>query len=253
VPLADRLILFPTTFAIGCSGAERHGLPFANGELEIWTAASRSTYLQASADVYVLRFYGNADRAERWVASEANEWGSRAVEVWGVNYPGYGGSSGPASLRRMAAAGLVAFDALRAKTAGKPVIVSGTSIGTTVALHIAAQRSVNGLVLHNPPALRQVILRGFGWWNLWLIAAPVALQIPPELDSIANAKRIHIRAAFLLADRDEIVAPKFQQLVVNAYAGEKQLIKLPGAFHNSPIEEASAADVYKAYDWLLHP
>ena len=31
-----------------------------------------------------------------------------------------------------------------------------------------------------------MILRRFGWWNLWLLAGPVALQIPMDLDSIAD-------------------------------------------------------------------
>src|SRR5205085_7577320 len=132
---------------------------------------------------FVLRFYGNADRAERWVAREAEEWNNRAVELWGVNYPGFGGSSKPATLQRMADAGMAAYDAVKAAAGNKPVILYGASIGTTVALHVAAQRDVAGLVLHNPPALRQLILRNFGWWNLWLLAGPIAAQIPNTLDS----------------------------------------------------------------------
>ena len=60
-----------------------------------------------------MRFYGNADRADRWVAEEAEMWNSRAVEVWGMNYPGFGGSSGPARLARLGPAALAAFDALK--------------------------------------------------------------------------------------------------------------------------------------------
>ena len=46
-----------------------------------------------SADIYVLRFYGNADRADRWAAAEAEMWNDRAVEIWGMNYPGFGRST----------------------------------------------------------------------------------------------------------------------------------------------------------------
>src|SRR6266576_1342442 len=75
-------------------------------------------------------------------------------------------------------------------------------------------RNAGGLILHNPPALRQMILRQFGWWNLWLLAGPVAAQIPKDLDSIDNAKRAQTPAIFLLAESDEIVAPRFHRLVV---------------------------------------
>ena len=127
----------------------------------------------------------------------------------------------------------------------------GASLGTTAALHVVAHRSVAGLILHNPPAIRQMILRQFGWWNLWLLAGPLALQIPKELDSVVNAKASRAPAIFLLAERDEVVAPRFQHLVVDAYAGEKRVIALRGANHNDPIEGAALADLYNALDWLL--
>lgn len=252
-PFADQLILFPTNQPIDPHGAMRQTIPFQNGELEIWTARSRLAQQQNRVGAYILRFYGNADRAERWVALEADAFGERAIEVWGMNYPGFGGSSGPARLARMGPAGLATFDALKLKANDKPILVFGASIGTAVAMNIATNRSVHGLVLHNPPPLREIILRNYGWWNLWLLAGPVALQIPRELDSVANAKRIHAPAIFLLAENDEIVPSKFQHLVVDAYAGEKRVIKLPGAHHNSPIEGAVVAEIHQAYDWLFGP
>ncbi len=249
--LPDRLILFPTTAPIDAYGAVRKLLPFQNGELELWMARSRLAQQNGRAEIYVLRFYGNADRADRWVAAEAEAWNERAVEVWGMNYPGFGRSTGPARLNRIGPAALTAFDALRAIAGERPIVLFGASIGSAPALHIAAHRPVAGLILHNPPALRQMILRQFGWWNLWLLAGPVALQIPRDLDSIANSKAVHVPAIFLLADQDEIVAPRYQRLVVDAYAGEKRVIALRGAHHNTPIEGTGLADLYNALDWLL--
>jgi len=249
--LPDHLILFPTTAPIDANGAVRKMLPFQNGQLEVWTAKSPRAQEKGGADIYVLRFYGNADRADRWVAAEAEEWNDRAVEVWGVNYPGFGRSTGPARLSRIGPAALAAFDELKRQAGGRPIVLFGASIGATAVLHVAAQRPVTGLILHNPPPLRQMILRQFGWWNLWLLAGPMALQIPRDLDSISNAKAIHAPAIFLLAEKDEVVAPRFHRLVVDAYAGEKRVISLRGAYHNDPIEGAGLADFYHALDWLL--
>ncbi len=249
--LADRLILFPSTAEIPAGAAVRTFIPFENGQLEIWTAQSRLAQRSGQVDAYVLRFYGNADRADRWVADEADAWDDRAVEVWGVNYPGFGRSTGPARLARIGPAALAAFDALKSRSGERPIVVFGASIGTTAALHIAAHRQVAGVILHNPPALRQMVLRQFGWWNLWLLAGPVALQIPRDLDSIANAKTARAPAIFMLAEKDEIVAPRWQQLVVNAYAGEKRIISIAGANHNSPVEGAAVADLHRALKWLL--
>ena len=178
-------------------------------------------------------------------------WNNRAVEVWGMNYPGFGGSTGPARLARLGPAALAAFDALKQTAGDRPVVVFGASLGTTTALHIAAQRKPAGLILHNPVPMREIILRQFGWWNLWLFAGPMARKIPAELDSIANAKTTRVPAIFLLAENDEVIAPKFHRLVVEAYAGEKRIITLAGAGHNSPLEGASIANFMETLDWLL--
>jgi pimeloyl-ACP methyl ester carboxylesterase len=249
--LPDHLILFPTKAPIDTGGAVRKMLPFQNGELEVWTAVSQRAQQQGRPDIYVLRFYGNADRADRWVADEAEEWNDRAVEIWGMNYPGFGGSTGSARLARIGPAALTAFDELKRHAVERPIVLFGASLGATAALHVATHRPVAGLILHNPPPLRQMILRQFGWWNLWLLAGPIALQIPRDLDSISNAKAIHVPAIFLLAEKDEVVAPRFHWLVVDAYAGEKRLISLHDAYHNTPIEDAGLADFYEALDWLL--
>jgi alpha-beta hydrolase superfamily lysophospholipase len=252
-PLPDRLVLFPTTDSIYASGASRDPIPFEGGELEIWRAASHPLKHgePQGPQVYVLRFYGNADRADRWIAAEAGMWNGRAVEVWGMNYPGFGGSTGPARLKRLGPAALAAFDALKQTAGDRPIFVFGASLGTTTALHVAAHRQVAGLILHNPPPLRQIILRQFGWWNLWLLAGPLAQKMPADLDSIANARAVHAPAIFLLAEKDEVVAPRFQKLVVDAYAGEKRVIPLSGAGHNSPIEGAGLTSFHDALDWLL--
>jgi len=273
--LPDHLILFPTRAPIDAGGAVRKMIPFENGDLEIWTAQSRRARQQGRADVFILRFYGNADRADRWPAMEAEMWNDRAVEIWGMNYPGFGGSTGPARLSKIGPAALATFDELQRQAMSKTAVESavpsgsssnpalrtahttasivlfGTSIGATAALHVAAQRPIAGLILHNPVPLREIILRQFGWWNLWLLAGPVALQIPRDLDSIANSRASRAPAIFLLAEKDEIVAPRFHRLVVQAYAGEKHIIELRGAYHNDPIEGAALADLNDALDWLL--
>jgi fermentation-respiration switch protein FrsA (DUF1100 family) len=249
--LPDHLILFPTRTPINAGGAIRKTIPFENGQLELWIAQSQAARSKGQADMYVLRFYGNADRAERWPIEEARMWGKRAIEIWGVNYPGFGGSTGPARLSKVGPAALAAFDELRRHATDRPILPFGTSIGATAALHIAAHRAVAGLILQNPPPLREMILRRFGWWNLWLLAGPVALQIPKELNSIENAKMVHAPAIFLLAGKDEVVPARYHQLVVDAYAGKKRVISLPGAHHNDPIEGTALAELDNGLGWLL--
>jgi hypothetical protein len=251
VPLLDWLILYPTTEPIAAVTATRRAIPFEHGELEIWTAASESARASGRPEFYLLCFSGNGGRAEYSVETESEIFNSRSIEVWSVNYPGYGASTGPARLARIGPASLAAFDSLKSIANDRPIIVYGFSLGSAAALHVAAHRRVAGVIVQDPPALRQMILGQHGWWNLWLLAGPLSLRLPPALDSVTNAKTIHVRGVFLLGEKDDLVLPKYQALVLHAYAGEKLVISVPGADHNSPIRGDALTRLQASIDWLL--
>lgn len=243
---ADALVLWPPSGPVEAGGATRRVVGAAGKEVEIWSASAGGE----APDAFVLRFYGNADRAEWHVAEEASRY--PRIELWGVNYPGFGGSTGPATLRGAAAAALAAYDALAARAGGKPIFAFGTSLGTTAALHVARNRSVRGLLLVNPPPLRELVLGEYGWWNLWLAATWTAAQIPPELDSVQNARSCGVPAVFVTAERDEIVPPAYQRRVFAAYAGPKEVIVLPGGTHNSGAEPEQEREIALAVERLFH-
>src|SRR5262249_36015646 len=176
---ADRLVLFPTTGPTETMGAVRMETPFEGGSLEIWTARSPGAMRDGPPELYVLSFEGNASRADWAAVPEAHLWGERAVEVWSLNCPGYGASTGPAHLARLPGAALAAYDALARESAGRPIVLNGSSLGSTLALFVATERPVAGLLLRNPPPLQDLILAPrFGWWNLWIGAWIVAGKVP---------------------------------------------------------------------------
>ena len=114
-------------------------------------------------------------------------------------------------------------------------MLAGYSFGTAAALYVAAHRPVAGVILQDAPALRQLIVGEYGWWNLWLLAGPLSLKIPGALDSIANAKAAPVPAIFLIDELDTTVPPKYQDLVIQAYTGTKQVISVPDAHHVAPL------------------
>lgn len=246
----DRLILFPSRERIDLPGITRVEVPAGGGVVEVWTARSHGALRKGEPAAFVLEFIGNASRAEWMAAAVAQEWGAKPVEVWAVNYPGYGGSTGPARLKSIPPAALAAYDALARRANGRPVFVQGESLGSTAALHVAANRPVRGLVLYNPPPLRSMILGRFGWWNLWLIAGPVARSVPAELDSLRNGPKVKAPAAFVLAARDTVVPPRYQQKVVDAFGGQKRLIRYADAGHNDPISGDAAQELAAAQEWI---
>jgi pimeloyl-ACP methyl ester carboxylesterase len=247
---ASQLVLFPTTDRIPVLGAHPVDVAFGDKVVQCWVARSPGA-AEREPQAFAIEFTGNATRAEHIIDYIAHRWGERPVEVWAVNYPGYGKSTGPARLGSIPGAALAVHDRVRQQAGDRPIFIAGNSLGTAAALHVAANRPTAGLILQNPPALRQLILNRFGWWNLWLLAGPVAMGVPRELDSIANARRVSAPAVFILSDLDSVVPVKYQQMVLNAYAGEVRLIRLTNGDHNTPLTRAQEQDVARGIDWLM--
>lgn len=248
----DRLLLYPSRHSIDSTALERREVHVeGQGPVEVWIARSAgASRAGAKPKAYVLSFTGNAARAELTAPFFAKDWGERPVEVWAMNYPGYGGSPGSARLTTIPPATLAVFDDLRRHAGEAPIMIECRSIGTASALYVASRRTVASVILHNPPALRQMILGHHGWWNLWLLAGPVAMRVPPELDSVSHARKATVPAVFLLATEDEVVPPKYQRMVADAYAGEKRIIHLRGAKHVDRAEGEALREYEEAMDWL---
>jgi pimeloyl-ACP methyl ester carboxylesterase len=247
--LADQILLWPPHApgeANGAPGVTRVTLRDGDRTVEVWAAGPEN-----DARACALRFYGNGALAQWEIGEEAERL--ERVTMWGVNYPGYGGSDGPATLRGVASAALAAYDTLAASCAPKPVFVFGTSLGAAAALHVAARRDVRGLVLVNPPPLRRLVLERHGWWNLWLLAAPTALGIPPDFDAEDDARRCTAPALFVTSERDSIVPLPYQGLVIRAYGGPHDVILLPNADHNDAPDPAVAARLLAAVRHLVDP
>jgi pimeloyl-ACP methyl ester carboxylesterase len=247
---ADHLLLHATTQPIGALGFTPHLFAFDGGQLQIWTQRAANNK-KPSPDIYVLGFCGNAERAEECLDLESWRWQQAEADIWFVNYPGFGASTGPASVRTIPAAALLAYDQLARVAAGKPIFVSANSIGTTAALYVAAQRKVAGLVLQNPPPLRSLIMQRYGWWNLFLLATPVALHVPQELNSLRNGPLVSAPAVFVLSDEDQIIPPRYHQMVVDAYAGAKRTVVLHHAGHNSAASDREEEEIHAGVGWLL--
>lgn len=249
---ADKLILYPQTRKIQLLGVERREVPYNDSFVEVFIARSpgcRGRKPQA----FMIEFCGNATQAEDIVDLVAERWNDRPVETWVLNYPGYGKSPGPAKLRHLGPSALAAFDELKKVAGDRPIFVAGNSIGTAAALHVAARRPVAGTILQNPPALRSLILRYYGWWNLWTAALPIAMQIPGDIGAPPNAKKVTAPGVFIISDADELVRPANSRLVTDAYAGPKRTIILRGKGHNDYIATTDEIrELHDAMDWLLN-
>jgi len=252
--LADKLILQPSNHPIEAEHKARKLIEFNGGHVEVWRETNQldspiHVTDRNEPELFVLKFPGTGGRAERGTAHPAEVWGDVDAEVWTVNPPGYGGSSGPATIKSFPAMTAAVFEQLRRVADGRPIVVTGNSLGNISALHVAATYCVDALLLRNPPPLRELIIGKHSWWNLGL-ARVIANQVPDELCPIRNSAETNSPALFIMSGKDRMVPPRFQQRVIDAHRGENRVFLLPDADHATPITEDEAPAYLEQLAWL---
>lgn len=246
--LADRMVLCPSRNAIPTPAKSRRIIPYAAGELEVWVQKIAPAG-PAAPELFVLKLNGAGGRAERTGTHPLECWTDLPAEIWSLNPPGFGGSAGRASLTKLAPAARAAFAEIERAAAGRPILVTGNSLGTATALHLAAHCQFAGLILRNPPPLAELIAGYYARWALGM-SRLVAAQIPPELDSIRNAARAQMPAVIVSCGRDRVVPPAYQRRVIAAYRGQKRVIDSPQADHADPLDPVAEQEYVAALAWL---
>ena len=248
--LTDRIILEPSRHGIAVPHKQRRLVPSAEGHLELWVHRAGRVREEGEPDLYVLKFPGTASRAEDSTGWVERCWPELCVEIWAVNPPGYGGSSGRPSLRHIPSMATRALDELKVHVSGRSLLIAGGSLGCVSALYLAANQRVDGLLLQNPPALRETIDAQSGWWHFAWARSAIARQIPEALDSIRNAANARVPAVFVVAEQDRIVPARVQQQIIEAYAGPKQVLIRPGADHDTALDERDLQQLGTLTAWL---
>lgn len=95
--LADRLMLFPSKGPAAVDGVRRDLIPYEGAALEMWSGDSAAATGTTPSKV-VLAFHGNASRGDREFKRMPRVWGRFPIEFCAFNYPGFGASSGKATL-----------------------------------------------------------------------------------------------------------------------------------------------------------
>ncbi|MEW5864907.1 MAG: alpha/beta hydrolase [Pseudomonadota bacterium] len=179
----------------------------------------------------VLYFGGNAEEVS-WMLERIGD--PRRGETPGVgwllvDYRGYGASTGKPSEKALVAdairlhdhvAGLPGVDARR-------ILAFGRSLGSGVAVQLAAARPVRALVLVAPFDSLAAVARHYYWY------LPVDWMLRHRFDSIALAPKLGQPLLALIAERDEVIPPAHGERLVAAWGGPKRRVLLADAGHNS--------------------
>ena len=97
----------------------------------------------------VLYFHGNKGNVERY-APAATTFTSKGYEVWMVDYPGYGKSTGKISEQKMYDYASTLYKLAHAKFSADSLIIYGRSLGSGPATWLASKRTCHRLILETP-------------------------------------------------------------------------------------------------------
>jgi pimeloyl-ACP methyl ester carboxylesterase len=223
-----RLLYFPAR--VGRDAAERRARALG---LEPWlrgaTLLGWRARHPAGATGRLVVLHGNAghalDRAH-YVAAFASAAPDLPLDVYLVEYPGYGPRPGSPTEASLVAAAREALEAARQDGPG-PVLLAGESLGSGVAALAAAEApgAADGLLLVTPLAsVPAVARRHYG---------PVPGLVHRDAYRADLAlPRYGGRVAFLVAGRDEVVFADLGTALFRAYPGPKRLWVDEDATHN---------------------
>jgi len=145
-----------------------------------------------------------------------------------VNYRGYGLSSGKPSEKHLFNDALLLYDTFskRADINHNKIVVIGRSLGTGVAVYLAAQRALKGVVLVSPyDSIRSLGQERFPY-------VPVSLLLKHPFDVMGYAPSIKIPMLALIAQDDEIISPPHSFALIKAWGGSTHQRIIPNTGHN---------------------
>ena len=196
-------------------GATAARFALDGAELKVWT-------VERPGAAALLYFGGNAEDVGASIGRFAQTLPRHSLYF--VNYRGYGGSTGKPTERGLTRDAIALYDRLRERHADISVV--GRSLGSGVAVQLAAEREVRRLVLVTPfDSLVNVARSHFRW-------LPVGLLMLDRFDSAGRAPSIDAPVLVVIAELDEVVPRARSDALVDAFRRPPSVVVLAGARHN---------------------
>jgi len=211
-----------------------------DNQLVAWTARA------APGQPTVLYFHGNAgnlgSRSER-----VRKYAARGLGMLMLSYRGYSGSTGSPSEANNVADARLAYDTLIADGV-KPenIIVYGESLGTGVAVQLAAQVPVAGVVLDAPyTSIVEVAASAYPYF-------PVRWFLFDRYETMSYLPGVHAPILILHGEDDQIIPVRMGRAVYAAAHGPKEIVTFPGAGHSNHHLFGSNEEVFRWIDAAAH-
>ncbi len=219
-----------TPESVGITGASIETLATADGEkIILWHAPAKAGMAT------ILYFQGNAgeigDRPLRF-----SYYQSRGFGVAYLSYRGFGGSSGSPSEAGLIADANADYDWLIAKGVepGR-IALLGESLGSGVAVQLAAKREVGAVALEAPYTSTVEVAAKIYWW------LPVHALMKDQFKSIDFIAAVVAPLLIIHGEEDGLIPVEFGKRLFAAANQPKELDVVPGFGHDVLFEESTWA------------
>jgi fermentation-respiration switch protein FrsA (DUF1100 family) len=174
----------------------------------------------------VLYFGGNAEEVTSLSAMAREYYADRAVLY--VNYRSYGSSEGKPGEAALVSDGIELFDWAKQRDDidAARIAVHGRSLGTGVAVQVAAARPARCVVLTSPFLSAREVAKSLYPW------LPVAFLMRHPFDSAARAPTMKTPALFIMGTADTLVPMWQSKELADLWGGPKDRLVLEGFGHN---------------------
>lgn len=173
----------------------------------------------------LLYFHGNAgslaSRSER-----IRKYAAHGRGIFMMSYRGYSGSSGRPSETANVSDAKRAYDALRAEgVAAHDIIIYGESLGSGVAVQVAAEKQAAGLILDAPyTAIVDLAASQYPW-------LPVRPMLLDRYESTAHIARVTAPLLIVHGARDAVIPVTMGKALYERANAPKDMAVIPGAGH----------------------
>ncbi len=224
---AQRAVLFPAPTsartappAAGFPEAEEHILPTVDGEkVIVWHVPARP------GRPVVLYFHGNGD----YLAGFFGRFRDLIADGTGIvalSYRGYAGSSGQPSEQGLLQDAAAAYAFTSARYRADKIVAWGFSLGTGVAVALAAEQPVGKLILELPYTSIVDVAASAFWF------APVRLLMRDQFRSDQRIARIRVPLLVMHGALDPTIPVAFGERLFALANEPKRFVRLARGSHN---------------------
>lgn len=154
-----------------------------------------------------------------------------------VSYRGYSGSTGTPTETGLRQDARAAYDWLAQRVPPERIVLYGESLGTGVAVRLATERPVAGVILDAPYSSIVDIARIAYWF------VPVAWLMRDQFRSVDIVKDVQAPLLMLHGDRDGVIPVALGERLFAAAPEPKRFVRLPGVDHVNVLERGGLAPV----------